>query len=102
MAPWIGAFRRRIATMTVLTCAVVLVDATAGPGIPPPPCTPTLALAPFLHERPPACWRPYDDASPWNLELTPAAQLDPRSRTLVENVGVPDHVVAGWAGTDRD
>src|SRR4051812_38127461 len=88
-------------TAAALLCAAVVVGAAPASAAPSLACNPALAVAPFLHERPPACWRPYDDASPWNLELPSTAPLDPRSASLVRRAGTPAHVIAGWAGTQH-
>jgi hypothetical protein len=102
MAPWTGA-RWCATAATALICAVAAVGpAPANAQDAPRPCSLTLALAPFLRERPPACWRPYDASSPWNHELEIAPPLDERSETLAAALGDPRHVVVNWADESND
>src|SRR4051812_10261626 len=102
MAPNTGAPWGRVGRLSALVCAAVVLLCGATASAAPLTCNAAPAMAPFLHQRPPGCWRPFADTSPWNRELATDAELDPRSAQLAGRVGVPRHLIAGWAGTGRD
>src|SRR5690349_12887037 len=102
MAPWSGARRKATAAAALICAAAAVCPSPAAAQQPPQPCSLTLALGPFLRERPPACWRPYAPSSPWNREIESAPPLDARSPTLAAALGVPRHLVVNWADETND
>lgn len=56
-------------------------------------------------ERPPACWRPFADDSPFNRPIPAAAPLDPSSEQIVGFLslyGGPANLVSGGGGSSSD
>jgi hypothetical protein len=56
-------------------------------------------------ERPPACWRPFADASPFNRPLPAAPLLDARSDRIIAfmaRYGAPDNLAANSGGSATD
>ena len=78
---------------------------TDAPSTPAAPCGPVLPAIPTGGARPTACWRPYAATSPFNVELGDAPKLAANSDAIVSHMtrfGTPQHMTAGWAGTDHD
>jgi hypothetical protein len=80
-------------------------SAPSAPSTPASPCGPVLPTIPVGGARPPACWRPYGESSPFNQELPAEPRLHANSPAIVARMGrfgTPQNITAGWAGTEHN
>jgi hypothetical protein len=92
-----------VALVTAIASAAAMPPATAQ-AAPQDPCAP--AYGSFgAGNWPPACWRPYSDASPFNVRVPPNPTLNPRSAQIVQRLvgfGPPNPERAGHADGGND
>lgn len=98
---WRGAKRRSLSLrLRVITSPRTNASAPTGSGPCQVPITSFGGAA-----RPPACWRPYNDASPFNQALPSSPRLAPNSAAIVKRIagfGPVQHLLAGNSGTSQD